>query len=183
MATFRRSTTPGATYFFTVNTDGRLAVLTAEPFYRALQGAMREVKATHPFVINAFVVLPDHLHCIWTLPPGDADYPGRWSIIKRLVSQGTRALLQPPAGASRRARGELGLWQRRYWEHQIRDDQDFERHANYIHWNPVKHGYAASVAQWPYSSFARYVARGIYPVDWAGVAPAGESKGKYGEAV
>ncbi len=183
MATFRRSITPGATYFFTLNTDRRQAVLTEEPFYRALQSAMRDVKSTHPFVTNAFVVLPDHLHCIWTLPPGDADYSRRWSMIKRLVSQTTRATLRQSLSASRRARGELGLWQRRFWEHQIRDDLDFEMHVNYLHWNPVKHGYAARVVDWPYSSFTGYVARGIYPVNWAGVARADGEKGGYGEAV
>ena len=183
MATFRRSTTPGATYFFTLNTYGRQRVLTEEPFYRALKNAMRDVKAKHPFITNAFVVLPDHMHWLWTLPPGDADYSRRWSMIKRLVSQATSAALEKRLSASRRTRAELGLWQRRFWEHQIRDDLDFERHANYIHWNPVKHGYAARVADWPYSSFARFVARGVYPLDWAGVMRADEYQGGFGEAV
>ena len=181
MATFRRSITPGATYFFTVNTYGRQRVLTEESCYRALQSAMHDVKSKHPFITNAFVVLPDHLHCIWTLPPGDADYSRRWNIIKRLVSQATSAALQKPLSASRRARGELGLWQRRFWEHQIRDDLDFEMHVNYLHWNPVKHGHAARVADWPYSSFARFVARGVYPRDWAGVTRADEYKRGFGE--
>ena len=183
MATFRRSITPGATYFFTVNTHGRQRVLTEEPCYHALQNAIRDVKAKYPFITNAFVVLPDHLHCMWTLPPGDADYSRRWNLIKRLVSQAASAGLQKHLSASRRTRGELGLWQRRFWEHQIRDDLDFERHANYIHWNPVKHGYAARVADWPYSSFGHFVARGVYPLDWAGVTKVDEHQGGFGEKV
>ncbi len=167
MATFRRSTVPGAAYFFTVSTYQRQKVLTEPPFVEALRQSLRLVKERYPFTIEAFVVLPDHLHCIWTLPPGDADYARRWSIIKRRVSQQTRHLIATVLTRSRNERGELALWQRRFWEHQIRDDRDFERHADYIHWNPVKHGYAKTVADWPHSSFHRFVARGMYPADWA----------------
>ncbi len=109
MATCRCSITPGATYFFTVNTDRRQAVLTDEPVYHALQKAMRDLKALHPFVTNVFVVLPDHLHCILTLPPGDADYPRRWNMIKRQVCQATRTSVPSRLSESRSARGELGL--------------------------------------------------------------------------
>ncbi len=121
-----------------------------------------------PFVIEAFVLLPDHLHCIWTLPPDDADYATRWSMIKRGMSQKVRNLIQVPLRMSQQNRGEIGLWQRRFWEHQIRDDADREGHVDYIHWNPVKHGYVRQVRDWPYSSFHRFVARGYYPLDWAG---------------
>jgi len=168
MATFRRSTTPGASYFFTVNTYERQKILTEERVYSALKQGIRVVKDRFPFTIEAFVLLPDHLHCIWTLPEGDADYAKRWNIIKRLTSQRARHLIVQPTTASRRKRRELGLWQRRFWEHQIRDEQDFERHVNYIHWNPVKHGYVNAVIQWPYSSFRRFVQNGIYPSNWAG---------------
>ena len=168
MATFRRSVVPGATYFFTLNTCQRRKVLTEPPFYSALKQALRQVKAEHPFTIEAFVLLPDHLHCIWTLPPDDGNYALRWNLIKRRVSQATRNDTTPLLSASRIKRKELGLWQRRFWEHQIRDDSDFAHHMNYIHWNPMKHGYVSRVADWPYSSFHRYVRAGVYDKDWAG---------------
>ena len=131
----------------------------------ALGQIPRNVKNDHPFEIDAIVVLPEHLHCIWTLPAGDADYKTRWSLIKAGFSRGM------PVGErrskSRAKRGERGIWQRRLWEHVIRDDRDFEQRVNYIHWNPVKHGWAKRVSDWPHSSFHGYVRRGIYPVDWA----------------
>jgi putative transposase len=183
MATFRRSIVPGATYFFTVSTYQRQEVLTEPPFVEALRQSLHLVKERYPFTIEAFVVLPDHLHCIWTLPPRDADYARRWSIIKRRVSQQTRHLIATVLTRSRNERDELGLWQRRFWEHQIRDDRDFERHADYIHWNPVKHGYTGTVADWPHSSFHRFVARGIYPADWAcdPLMARGDDDGQFGE--
>jgi putative transposase len=104
---------------------------------------------------------------IWTLPPGDANYALRWNLIKRLVSQATRHLVEAPISRSRQQRRELGLWQRRFWEHQIRDEQDLVKHVEYIHWNPVKHGCVARVRDWPYSSFRRYVKQGLYPLEWA----------------
>jgi len=179
MATFRRSTVPGATYFFTVNTYQRQKVLTDAPFYTALKQSFLEVKAEYPFSIDAFVLLPDHLHCIWTLPENDADYALRWNIIKRSVSQKTCGLITSPRSRSQLNRGESGLWQRRYWEHQIRDERDFEKHVGYIHWNPVKHGYVKQVNDWPYSSFHRFVERGILPADWAGGAQTED--GRFGE--
>ena len=123
-------------------------------------------KKDHPFQIDAIVVLPDHLHCIWTLPHGDANYKTRWALIKASFSR------QIPGGetrsASRVKRGERGLWQRRYWEHLIRDDLDYQRHVDYIHWNPVKHGLVRQVDQWPHSSFHAHVKQGICPAIWAG---------------
>jgi putative transposase len=130
-----------------------------------------------PFSIDAMVLLPDHLHCIWTLPEGDADYAMRWNRIKRGVSQRTRERVAATLSASRLKRGELGLWQRRFWEHQIRDERDFARHVEYIHWNPVKHGYVTRAADWPYSSFHRYVTQGVYPRNWGG----GDTDGEFGE--
>jgi putative transposase len=113
----------------------------------------------------AHVVLPDHLHVVWTLPEGDTDYPRRWSMIKRITSQ---LAAIPPVARSRSmvARREAGLWQRRYWEHLIRDDDDLHRHIDYIHLNPVKHGHAARASAWPHSSFPRYVRKGTYGPDW-----------------
>lgn len=181
MARFRRATTPGATYFFTVNTYQRRRVLTDARVYDALKRSIRDVKTRLPFAIEAFVLLPDHPHCIWTLPTSDADYAKRWNLIKRLTSQRTRDLFAQPVNTSRLKRAELGLWQRRFWEHQIRDERDFERHADYIHWNPVKHGYVKIVALWPYSSFHHHVRRGVYPVDWAGDAEDGDGGRCFGE--
>jgi len=181
MATFRRAVVPGATYFFTVNTNQRLKILTEPPFSLALRNTLRQVNAEHPFTTEAFVVLPDHLHCIWTLPLGDANYAMRWNIIKRIVSQETRRLIESPISRSHRQRRELGLWQRRFWEHQVRDERDLLRHVEYIHWNPVKHGYVTRVRDWPYSSFHRYVKQGLYPLDWAGSGDDGTAADDYGE--
>jgi REP-associated tyrosine transposase len=181
MATFRRSITPGATYFFTLVTYRRRPALIDPPFYRALKQSIRAVRETHPFSIEAFVLLPDHLHCIWRLPEGDSGYALRWSMIKRLTSQQTRGLAAPALSESRSKRGELGLWQRRFWEHRIRDERDFERHVEYIHWNPVKHGHARAVADWPYSSFHKFVRDGIYPAGWGGSGEAAGPEGDYGE--
>ncbi len=182
MATFRRAVVPGATYFFTVNTYQRVQVLTRAPFYVALKRALKQVKTEHPFTIDAVVLLPDHLHCIWTLPPDDARYALRWNLIKRLVSQETRHLVASPLSTSRQQRRDLGLWQRRFWEHRIRDEQDLVKHVEYIHWNPVKHGHVARVQDWPYSSFHRYVKQGLYPLDWAGGDDTNDAAGNdYGE--
>ncbi|MCP4409944.1 MAG: transposase, partial [Gammaproteobacteria bacterium] len=131
-----------------------------------LRQIFRKVKEGHPFKINAMVVLPDHLHCIWTLPPGDVDYKTRWALIKAGFSRGIP--LGERRSRSRLKRGERGIWQRRYWEHLIRDDRDYRRHVDYIHWNPVKHGWVNRVADWPHSSFHGYLRRGIVPADWAG---------------
>ena len=114
--------------------------------------------------MDAVVVLPDHLHAIWTLPPGDTDFSMRWNLLKghfsRAIETGERI------SASREKRRERGLWQRRFWEHLLRDQEDFNRHIDYIHWNPVKHGWAKQVSDWPYSSFHAYVTRGVYPENW-----------------
>src|SRR5262249_3591874 len=132
----------------------------------ALQKAMRETQRNHPFSIDAIVVLPDHLHTVWTLPERDADFATRWRLIKTSFSRSLAA--GEPISGSRAAKGERGIWQRRYWEHTIRDEKDFERHIDYVHINPVKHGLVTRVSDWPYSSFRRMVAQGIYPDDWAG---------------
>ena len=165
MTAYRRTTIEGATYFFTVNCAERQGNRLLTDNIGVLRQAFRKVKQDHPFAIDAVVVLPEHLNCIWPLPPGDVDYKTRWALIKAGFS---RAI--PPGerrSASRIARGERGIWQRRYWEHLIRDDRDFERHADYIHWNPVRHGWMERVRDWPYSSFHAYVPRGLYAADWA----------------
>ncbi|PPD03776.1 MAG: transposase [Methylobacter sp.] len=170
MSRFRRSQTTGASYFFTVVTYRRQAILCDAPVREALREAIETVRARQPFIIEAWVLLPDHLHCIWTLPPGDAGFPARWSMIKRQVSiackeQYRRLDLMTSSKLKHR---ESTLWQRRYWEHQIRDAVDFSRHADYIHYNPVKHAYCQQVVEWPYSTFHRYAAQGVYPLNWGG---------------
>jgi putative transposase len=165
MTNYRRATVRGGTYFFTVTlADRRGALLTDR--VDCLRAAFRYVRTRHPFSIEAVVILPDHLHALWRLPQGDADYQLRWRLIKSVFS---RAL---PGGeartTSRVAKGERGIWQRRYWEHLIRDETDFARHVNYIHFNPVKHGHVAQVADWPFSSFHRYVRSGLLPENWGG---------------
>lgn len=140
----------------------------------ALRAAVRRTRDERPFHIDAWVVLPDHMHCVITLPPGDADYANR---IKAIKIRFVRAV--PPderRSAVRVAKGERGIWQRRFWEHTLRDEADYARHIDYIHYNPVKHGHVATVAQWPHSTFHRWVKRGAYPVDWGG----GDLVGKVG---
>jgi putative transposase len=163
MPRYIRALVPGGTFFFTVALLERHRRLLTDHI-DALREAFAAARAERPFVIDAIVVLPDHLHCIWTLPPDDADFPARWHAIKsafsRSIPKGER--LSP----RRTAKGERGIWQRRYWEHAIRDETDFERHADYIHYNPVKHGHARCAADWPYSSFRHYVQRGVYALEW-----------------
>jgi putative transposase len=157
MSRYRRPTVPGAAYFFTLATYRRQPLLTKSEVLAALRSAHRMVRTTRPFRVEAMVVLPDHLHAVWTLPLEDADYAIRWSLIKRHVSQAVRHLLRTSQSASRHQRREIALWQRRFWEHQIRDETDYARHVDYIHYNPVKHGLVSEVAEWTYSTFHRFV--------------------------
>jgi putative transposase len=142
----------------------------------SLRTAFRVTRQERPFALDAVVILPDHLHVILTLPEGDADFVGRWRRIKGHFSTG---LLAAGIAVSRHGSGELALWQRRFWEHTVRDERDFARHADYIHYNPVKHGLVMRVADWPHSSFHLYVRRGLLPHDWAGNVRDGGSN--YGE--
>ena len=158
MSRYLRHYVPGGTYFFTVVTQNRAPIFKDPDHVAALREAMRAVRQRRPFIIHAIVVLPDHLHALWQLPPGDSDFPNRWREIKKRV---TRALGHAPGQT----------WQRRFWEHHIRDAEDWRRHMDYIHYNPVKHGHAPHPAAWPWSSFRRCVARGWYPADWGGTEP------------
>jgi len=160
---YRRANTPGATYFFTVNLADRKSHLLVEQI-DLLRDVIRKVRQSHPFDIIAMVVLPEHLHAIWRLPEKDTDFPLRWSLIKAAFS---RALPKTEAiRHSRKMKRERGIWQRRYWEHQIRDDDDLEKHVAYVHFNPVKHGYVEKAVDWPYSSMHREVARGNLNESW-----------------
>jgi len=168
MTEYRRAHVPGASWFFTVNLAQRKGNSLLVDRLDSLRAAFGTVRERHPFRMDTLVILPEHLHCIMTLPEGDADFSTRWNLIKSSFSRTVEK--SERISASREKRGERGIWQRRFWEHLIRDQQDFNRHADYIHWNPVKHGWVRRVADWPHSSFHEYVQRGIYPVDWGGVA-------------
>ena len=165
MSDYRRYRVQGGTYFFTINLLNRHSDLLIR-YIEALRDSVRRTRAERPFHIDALVVLPEHIHCVMTLPPGDDDFSNR---IKAIKIRFVRAV-EPDEWRSsvRAAKGERGIWQRRFWEHVIRDDDDFARHLDYVHFNPVKHGYVTSVAQWPYSTFHHWVAAGVYPKDWAG---------------
>ena len=163
MPNYRRAWVPGGTYFFTVAIAERSTSLLVERI-DDLGASFRAAHAARTFVIDAIVILPDHLHCLWTLPEGDADYPVRWAHIKTAFSRRVPKLER--RRASRVMKRERGLWQRRYWEHLVRDEDDFRHHVDYIHFNPVKHGLVALARDWPYSSFHRFVRDRCYPMDW-----------------
>jgi putative transposase len=165
MTGYRRNFIPGGCFFFTVNLADRRSRLLTENV-EALRAAFRETGQRNPFTTDAIVVLPDHLHAVWTLPEGDRDFAMRWRLIKSTFSRNFP--VGEPVSASRAAKGERGIWQRRYWEHTIRDEDDFGRHIDYVHINPVKHGLVTRVRDWPHSSFHRMVKLGMYPEDWAG---------------
>ncbi|MBF7731035.1 REP-associated tyrosine transposase [Pseudomonas sp. N040] len=162
---YRRVWVPGGTYFFTATLADRSQSLLTEHI-DTLRQVLRAVRTTHPFEIKAMVVLPDHLHCIWQLPAGDQDYPTRWALLKSTFSRQISS--SESISLSRHLKRERGIWQRRYWEHCIRDEDDLQRHTDYIHYNPVKHGYALRPGDWPYSSIHRYVREGLLPADWVG---------------
>ena len=165
MTTYRRDRTPGATWFFTLALHDRRSRLLVEHI-GPLREAFRYVTERHPWAIDAIVILPDHLHALCTLPEDDNDYALRWRLMKAHFS---RALPRGETPSpSRAGKGERGIWQRRYWEHRIRDEQDFSRHVDYIHFNPCKHRHVQRVVDWPWSSFHRYVRDGVLPADWAG---------------
>jgi putative transposase len=164
MPDYRRNRVPGGTYFFTVTLLDRNSSLLTDHI-DALRTAVRATRIRAPFHIDAWVVLPEHMHCVWTLPPGDSDYSGRWRAVKKAFSKAMEPGEQ--RSAVRHARGERGIWQRRFWEHTIRHDKDYANHVDYVHSNPVKHGLVPEPAAWPHSSFHRAVAAGLYPADWA----------------
>ena len=167
MRNYLRMRVAGGTYFFTVNLADRHGNTLLVDRIDALRDAFRQTRIERPFALEAIVVLPEHLHCLWRLPPGDDDFPTRWRLIKsrfsRAVAQGERR------SRSRCLKKERGIWQRRYWEHWVRDEDDFRRHLDYIHFNPVKHGLVSKPRDWPYSSLHRWIARGDLGEDWGGL--------------
>ena len=175
---YKRVQIPGAAYFFTVNLANRTSRLLTEHI-DALRLSIQQTKRNHPFSIDAIVILPDHLHTVWTLPEDDSDYSKRWMLIKSNFSR------QIPRSEYRRKsrtlKRERGIWQRRFWEHCIRDEQDFVRHVDYIHYNPVKHGYVQKASQWEYPSIHQYIQKGILDKEW-GVASDFRFKEEFGES-
>ena len=163
---YRRTFLRGGSFFFTVVTEQRRPLFASADAVEGLRMAFRAVRSTRPFEVDAMVVLPDHLHCIWTLPPGDADFATRWRLIKTWFTKHCDPGLRSEPNRARTAKREQALWQHRYWEHALRDEADFTRHVEYVHFNPVKHGLVASAMEWPYSSFRRYVEAEVYPPDW-----------------
>ncbi|MGK7944792.1 MAG: transposase [Microcystaceae cyanobacterium] len=163
---YRRAKTPGATYFFTLVTHHRRPIFDESENIDLLREAFRYVMKQHPLKIDAIAILPDHLHCLWTLPENYADFSTRWRLIKSYFSRKCRVDYQGKMTLSRAKKGEKAIWQRRFWEHQIRDDQDFVNHVEYIHYNPVHHGLVNAPKDWQYSSFHRYVEAGVYDVMW-----------------
>ena len=166
MTYYRRVYIPGGTFFFTVVTYNRGRFLCLPENIDLLRQAFRYVMTNHPFKIDAMVILPDHLHCIWTLPENDYDFSTRWRLIKSHFSRHQVTIKQVQVSASREQKKEKAVWQHRFWEHLIRDELDYQRHIEYIHYNPVKHGLVKRPIDWEYSSFRRYVTSGIYPPDW-----------------
>ncbi len=163
---YRRARIYGGTYFFTVVTHQRRKILSEPENVSLLRLIFKEVMKNHPFTIDAIVLLPDHLHCIWTLPEGDRDFSTRWRLIKGVFSRKCDARYKSEVSAARKHKKEQAVWQRRFWEHLIRDERDFTNHVEYIHYNPVKHGLVNTPEKWPYSSFHRYVENGLYNLDW-----------------
>ena len=169
MARYRRDKTPGTTWFFTVVTYQRRHLLCDKVVRTALREAIRKVKVRHPFVIDAWVLLPNHMHCIWTLPEGDSNYSLRWKLIKSHVTRECRKYIHHSndASSAKIRRRESAIWQRRFWEHRIRNEKDYSHHMDYLHYNPVKHGLCKSPSEWPHSTLHRLMAEGIYPGNWA----------------
>ena len=163
---YRRLFLPGGTYFFTVVTYQRRPIFSAPHAIEILRDAFRYTLDRLPFTIVASVILPDHMHFIWTLPEQTSDYSTRWKMIKSYFTKNCRPKGVVSESISRRRKGEVDIWQRRFWEHLLRDERDLSNHIEYIHNNPVKHGLVKSPAEWQYSSFMKYVRDGLYDVNW-----------------
>lgn len=182
MSIYRRFFIPGGTFFFTVVTERRAPLFERELARDVFGNVLRICQRRWPFESIALVLLPDHLHALWTLPPGDDDYAIRWGWVKRRFTLDWLKAIDgdSPRADSRARERRRSVWQRRFWEHAIRDERDLESHFDYIHFNPVKHGYVTSPRDWPWSTFHKYVASGHYPADWA-KGPPNELPGNAGE--
>jgi putative transposase len=164
---YRRVSITGATYFFTLVTERRRQLFREPEAVALFLEAVEKVRTRHSFALDAFVVLPDHLHALWTMPEGDANFSTRWRLIKEAFTRAYMKTHQAPGrNESRRLKGEQAIWQRRFWEHCVRDDADFARHLDYIHLNPVHHGLTTAPRDWPHSSFRIWVEREVYDETW-----------------
>ena len=175
---YRRSLLKGGCYFFTLNLAQRDKSTLTEHI-GLLRSSYLKVTSERPVETQAIVILPDHLHALWQLPENDCDYAQRWRQVKTHFS---RNLPQTEhISTSRQRKGERGIWQRRYWEHQIRDEVDLQRHIDYIHFNPVKHGYVNTSSKWPYSSIHRYIKQGLITPNWGGGMSSDRNPAGFGE--
>ena len=172
MPNYVRTYLPGGSFFFTVVTHQRKSVFVNDATIDLLRNVVRDVRQQLPFTVDAWVVLPNHIHAVWTLPEGDTDFSKRWGLIKATYTKRMNAAGLMDSG--------VPVWQQRFWEHCIRDDKDFAAHIDYVYINPVKHGLASRVADWPWSSFHRDVQRGLYPANWGSDVAVDESH-QYGE--
>ena len=163
---YRRVYLPGGTFFFTLVTYKRRPILSSPENIQILRNAFQYTMGRYPFSVVASVILPDHVHFIWTLPEDSSDYSTRWRLIKSHFTRNWQPKSGSSESASRREKGEADVWQRRFWEHLIRDEDDLSNHIEYIHYNPVKHGLVNTPAEWKYSSFMKYVRNGAYDLDW-----------------
>jgi putative transposase len=183
MPEYRRIFVQGGTYFFTIVTFNRLPIFSNDDACHLLRKVVLRVKQSHPFEEVAYCILPDHFHTLWKMPENDCDYPLRWRAIKGIFTRDYQELLfyRSKRNASRLKRRESSIWQRRYWEHLIRDDLDFNNHMDYIHFNPVKHGLVNCPREWKWSSFVDQVKNGYYPTDWCGDLPPKIRGDRFGE--
>jgi len=181
MSQYRRLKYPGATYFFTVVTYQRKKLFHLPEAREMLRNAIQSTRAERPFTIDAWVLMPEHLHTIWQMPDDDNDFSARWAMIKSRFSKQAKLVIpsDEPQSNSRNKRNECQYWQRRFWEHMIRDDKEYEIYMDYTHYNPVKHGYVNQVKDWPYSTFHRCVKQNLYPENWGSVEISEE--GAFGE--
>jgi len=168
MSNYRRMYEPGGLFFFTIVTHHRRKLFLNEKARSYLHYSIRQVQMKYPFEIIAVVLLPEHLHCIWKLPDGDENFSTRWACIKKefskiwIASGGNETAISE----ARRKHRESGIWQRRFWEHRIKNEEDFINHINYIHYNPVKHGLVWCPHQWKHSSFHRWAKAEYYKSNW-----------------
>ena len=169
MSHYQRSSVFGGTYFFTVVTYRRQQLFQEQMARNLLKRAIAKTRENYPFTIEAWVLLPDHFHCIWTLPHGDKNFSIRWNLIKSQFSKSVKSIFHRVEWMtdSKQKHRESTIWQRRFWEHHIHDEEDYYNHFDYIHYNPVKHGWVKQVKDWPYSTFHNYVKKDFYPLNWA----------------
>ncbi len=165
MSNYHRNRVAGGTYFFAVNLLERNKTLLVDHIDK-LRRAIAKTRIHKPFHIDGWVILPDHMHCMWTLPKDDDDYSGRWRVIKTTFSKSIPKTEYQ--SKTRIGRNERGIWQRRFWEHTIRNEIDYQNHMDYLHFNPVKHGLVKNVQEWEYSTFHHLVKKGVYPENWGG---------------